>query len=352
MGHAHFLYIRSLRLGYNQPMDSFRSCHASPAALDEAGELVCERLALSFGLARPTRPHLPCQTSIGLEIEVPHSAYFPELWARWSLHSRRVSDLSRADLDAFGSELSTLETPLRERLELSAACGIPRGNDRYWEFSMEPVHDLGIAWEQVELLGAAGILPRSRRQALQATLGSLRPTADAYYLAMALEALHVEPERLVAGARQAHHKTIFTGWGRKGSSGILQKGPADLQHGATHAIELRALQLPRLTQDWEAMARLLCHGANALMDLQAARLSHEASWLARLRAACESALSTRGLPLANWWRTGPEGGIDLRSWERFAAALPSIAVEIEPFSLMPAHLAPAQASFGSHTRLG
>lgn len=199
-------------------------------SLNDYAEKVCDKLSRSFGIARPKRPHLLGCVPIGLEIEVPHSSYFPDLWKAWGLHDRRVNDLNPEELAAFGHELAILEAPLREKLELSVECGIPRGNDRYWEFALNPVLDLGLAWEQTELLTLAGLLPRARRQALQATLGNLALSPDAYYFARVLEALYVEPTRIISGARAAS-ATIFTGWGAKALLEFSRKAQRILNSG-------------------------------------------------------------------------------------------------------------------------
>jgi hypothetical protein len=300
------------------------------AALDQAAEATCDRLAAAFEVDRlHDRPHLAGDVSIGLEIEVPHSAYFPELWARWQLHGRRVADLEPQALAQFGRELAELEQPLRTRLAQTVACGVPRGNDRYWEFSLEPVCDLGLAWEQVELLTASSVLPRDRRHALHATLGDVRRTSDVYYLAMVLEILHVQPGRIGAGVA-ATRERIFTGWGRKGLSGVFEKGQSELRAGAAVAVELRTLQLPQGRDEWVSMAGLLRAGADAIANRQAGHVDEHTEWFGDVRAAADEALATCGLPANNWWTGGLDGGIQYDTWDRFTKAMPRLRDMLEP----------------------
>lgn len=68
-------------------MDS--SAASLNASLDAAADMVCERLASTFDLERPQPLLLPGHGTLGLEVEVPFSSYFPQLWAAWGLDERR-----------------------------------------------------------------------------------------------------------------------------------------------------------------------------------------------------------------------------------------------------------------------
>lgn len=298
------------------------------AGLDDRAEAVCESLAQAFGLRRPVRPKLPGATPIGLEIEAPHSACFPAVWSRWGLGSRRVADLKPSELAAFGAELAAAEAPLRELLDISVQCGVPRGNDRFWEFALDPVLDLGLAWEQTELLSAAGLLPRQRPLSLQATLGGLAADDDCRFLARMVEILHVDPARIAAGAA-ATRAVIFTGWGRKGVSGVLEKNAGELLGRAPRAVELRTPQLPSSSSEWTLLAQLLSAGADAIADRQAGLPTERAHWFGLARRATEQALASAGLPASDWWRPPGGGSIDHGAWSLYAQALPRLRPQLE-----------------------
>lgn len=297
--------------------------------LDEEAEGVCERLAAQFALSRPRRPLLAGRVSVGLEIEVPFSSYFPQLWCSWGLDRRRVGELTAAELEAFSEQCRIHEEPLRAHLAATQVCGIPRGGDRYWEFSLDPVNDAGLLWEEIELLSGAGVLPRDRGHALHCTLGGVRRTSDVYYLAMVCEVLFVEPQRLAAGVA-ATRTTIHTGWGRKGLSGVFEKGQSELKGMATVASELRTLQLPATSEVLLELLAVVRAGSDAIADRQAGRDTLGARWWGAVRQECEAALARRGLPAANWWTGGTDGGIRYEVWARFTSQLHAIAADIRP----------------------
>ncbi len=107
--------------------------------------------------------------TIGIEVEVPWSSYFPGLWKEYGLDQRKVSALSADELADLGRRCGDLEVDLLPQLRKTVECGVPRGNDRYWEFSLNPAHDAGLLVEQVRLLSAAGVLPRDRKHSLHVT---------------------------------------------------------------------------------------------------------------------------------------------------------------------------------------
>lgn len=210
---------------------------------------------------------------------------------------------------------------------------MPQGSDRYYEFSLDPCADAGLQWEQVELLTAAGVLPRDRGHALHCTLGGVRRTSDAHYLALALELMFVAPERIAAGVG-ASKKATPAGWGRKGLSGLFEKGAADLKAGAIVALELRTLQLPQTDDQFSLMMRLLRGGSDALAEKQAGMATERTGWLAAFRSRAEEAFQSRGLPTTNWWRGAAGGGVQYDVWERFVQELPALRHELMRITIL------------------
>ena len=191
------------------------------ARADEASRTCCEKLREAFnlgGVDAPDRwasgasPEGPDEaawaTTIGMEVEVPWRAYFPRLWEEFGL-SRGFAALSPAEAVALTEACALEEKELLPRLRLSQACGVPRGNDRYWEFAFDPCQDWRLPCAQAELLSAAGLLPRDGEGSLQVTLGGIRAGAGAQALARLLEALSSSPGRIEAGLREASRGCII-----------------------------------------------------------------------------------------------------------------------------------------------
>lgn len=311
---------------------------------------ICRRLSRSFGLAtmadeirgRPL-PTWGCPECVaflpdlGIEIEVPFSSFFPDLWARYSLAERGIRGLEIHELEALSRECVEPERALREKLALTVAAGIPRGNDRYWEFSLPPAREVALLVEAVRLLTAAGVLPRGRRHSLHLTISGLHANRDAYTLLGVLEALHVTPERLASGLVQSR-QAIHTGWARKGKSGILEKGAADLLGPAPCAVELRTLQLPGDDMELQDLLARAQGWAHAIAH------TDKSPWWSiwcSVRDLFRHQLHDLGLPDANWWTSGPAGGVDFESWTRFVEALPGLRAGLEE-AATPEHDARAE----------
>lgn len=293
--------------------------------LDDQAVLVCQRLAQAFGLttfaaALRTGGEWEGRPTIGIEVEVPFSSYFPHLWNNFRLNERGVRDMDTHELHALSRECAAAEQPLRHRLTLTTECGVPRGADRYWEFSLAPVTNIRLLAEQVRLLTAAGVLPRDRRHSLHVTIGGLKASRDLYTLLGIVEVLHVEPERIRQGVDKTR-SPIHSGWGRKGRSGLAEKGAGDLVAGAAHAVEFRTLQLPEGQEELLHLLELAQGCAHAIL------VGQKSQWASRWRAlssAFRAQLQEHDLPDANWWTSGPGGGVDFPAWERFVGAFPAI----------------------------
>lgn len=293
---------------------------------EEARQTVC-RLAQAFNLPEPSVRDRSGRVSMGLEIEVPWSSYFPQLWDKYDLANRKVYSLSKDELDQLGLECAEIEKTLLPRLQQSVECGVPRGNDRYWEFALRPSCQADLLVQQVGLLTQAGLLPRDKRHSLQVTIGGIPPCKSLYKLAMLLEVEFVDPDRIRSGIDQMG-STIHTGWGRKGRAGVHLKGGDELQGGAQVASELRMLQLP---QDERDLARLMAtveFGVNAIMDLREGLSTEAAVQWQEFESATTEVLLAHGLPDANWFSSGSDGGVDSQAWERFADRLDVICDDL------------------------
>lgn len=286
----------------------------------------CERLAHEFGLQQADlADHNPGQVTMGIEIEVPWSSFFPGLWSEFGLAGRKVASLSAAELAELSRRCAVAEQDLLPKLHSTVACGVPRGNDRYWEFSLPPAHDAGLIAEQVRLMSAAGVLPRDKPHSLHVTLGDLPRCPDIYYLCTLLEVEFVDPLRIKAGIEQTR-QTIHTGWARKGLAGVFQKGPDELQGGAAMAAEIRMLQLPVRDDDFLRLMRMVQWCSSAIADrLRGHRSDAASAWVAAMEAVKRSLLE-EGFPLVNWSR----GGQKYEVWERFVESMPRLRSALQP----------------------
>lgn len=279
-------------------------------------------LEKAFGLGARGHCEIPGGVSIGLEIEVPWSSYFPQLWEKYGLSGRRVADLEAEELARLGADCSELEASLLPRLRKTIECGVPRGGDRYWEFSFEPAKDVGLLARQVEALGEAGLLPRDKAHSLHATVGGLAPNPSLYYLAMMLELEFVEPARMGSGIAQTK-RAIHSGWARKGRAGIFRKGPEDLAGGERVGSELRMLQLPKSQASFERLLGWLSWGSGAIAGMRA-DASERWIW-------CESRareeLGRAGLADANWTRS--DGEQSHAQWELFERSMPRLREKLD-----------------------
>lgn len=300
--------------------------------LDAQGWLVCRRLAAEFDLTTKTPAAARGshgRLSFGIEVEVPWSSYFPGLWHQFRLNERPFGDLSRQEIEQLTMLCAKEEELLQPILAKTIDCGVPRGNDRYWEFALDPVHDTQILAEQVRLLTAAKALPRDRKHSLQITIGGLAPCRSLYYLAMLLELRYVDPERIRRGIFQSR-SPIHTGWARKGRAGIHFKGSDDLKNGQGIGSEIRTLQLPQKDEDLSVLLATAEFGANAIARIaKGDRTSSDSrAWLA-FEEAAKLALLAHGLPDKNWGKTDEYGVEDARQWLLFADLMTSIAQTLE-----------------------
>lgn len=264
---------------------------------------------------------------MGIEIEVPWSSYFPELWEKYGLAERKIYSLPADELNMLNAECAKLEIDLQPRLHKTVECGVPRGNDRYWEFAFRPVSEGALVVEQTSLMTEAGVLPRDKGHALHITVGEIPRCTALYQLSMLLEAEFVDPERIRHGIAQMSKK-IHTGWGRKGSSGIFEKGPEELQGGASVASELRMLQLPASDHDFGRLMDTVQWSVNAIQDRRQGLDTTAASQWQEFEVRAAGVLHSHGLSNANWFKSGPNGGIDHAAWARFGERLEEIRLDL------------------------
>lgn len=155
--------------------------------------------------------------SIGIEIEVNWSAYFPQEYTDWFFDGRRTytdfNHTEKREFDIICDRLDAQMLPLLERG--SRELGLTRGKDAYWEFVFPPLTDIDEIVRRIEKLNAQGILPLSIPHSLHITVAGLTPGIDSALLATCLELLSgVTAPRVQMGV---HHKdpNFLASWARR-----------------------------------------------------------------------------------------------------------------------------------------
>lgn len=277
--------------------------------------LVLRRLQDRFGLQPLPVTPMPCADGVlvGLEVEVPWSAYFPTLWSKYFLNGA----LSYADMDAFkraalSTECSVLEAALLPRLEAAVGCGIKRGRDRYWEFVLPPVSDACLSGQMIEFLTEAGLLPRGIFS-LHATISGIATRRDAFLMLLLLELLFGRKERVVQGCRG------LGAWARKGDGGIVTK-INNLLYDSPLAYELRTLELPPSREERTVLLSAIA---------RATRCFSSAPCAENIRQQVKELIESNGLPFKPWGspRSSPE------IWERYLENFDSLKSDTRDIAL-------------------
>lgn len=289
---------------------------------EQAARACCARLREAFGLGEVQAPDLwgggqggpfAFAPSMGIEVEVPWRLYFPQLWSEFGM-SRGFSALGPDEARALAAACAELEEQLLPRLRMSAACGVPRGNDRYWEFALDPCTDWRLPCAQLELLRAAGLLPAEPGLSLQITIGGARAGSGAQAMARLLEALCSSPARLASGLEAAARGKIHSGWARKGSGGVLEKQAQELKLGALRACEFRTLAMPGGESELRGLLSRASAAGAALSASQAGADSELAKAWGRFESGCGRAMAGLGIPSLEWERGSP---IPTAAWGRY-----------------------------------
>lgn len=268
--------------------------------------------------AFPGKPYLIPRTGdrivpIGIEVEVPWRAYFPDLWVEG------FPDVGAETLARITAECTEREKILLPKLMKTVECGVKSGADKYWEFAFDPVLDVSILCNQVSILQYNDLIPKGHHS-LHITFGGIRLTRSAHYIAMVLEAVACNQARVLQGFTK---DGASTGWARKGYAGMFEKsGEYDLMHGYEVGTEIRLLYLPE--GDIELFALLNVAQKLACLVYDEQQYGSTPRVLQYMINECGTILGEHGLPNTNWKK--PHMNRDI--WTKFAADLPSIQYEI------------------------
>lgn len=247
---------------------------------------------------------------VGIEIEVPWKAYFPDLW------SEDFHTLSEERMAEITEECTRREAVLLPKLRKTIECGIKRGCDRYWEFALDPVTDISLIVNQVAVLRQAGLIPGDSNS-LHITFGGLRVSRYSYYVALVMEALSVTPERV----RSANYTTTSSkGWARKGKAGVFEKeGSYDMMHDYNYGTEIRMAQLPERNSRLALMLDISQRMAVEMYHIQCGVLTTKHQFDSFI-SELATVLFRAGLPDRNWGNPHTEPDI----WDLYAHKLPEM----------------------------
>ena len=185
-----------------------------------------------------TQPALISPYPVGLEIEVKFKYYFPEIHEKYFL-DKGYLDYNGDERDIITKEVTLAEIELLKQLNKTVEAGIPKGNDKYWEFAFNPAYDLSLLYSQLEILRLANLLPEGEHS-LHITIGDLKASKKVYHVLMVLELLFTNKERIQAGYNK--DKTFVGTWAKKGDAGIYKKTHHDLTD-SDGGVELRTLTI-------------------------------------------------------------------------------------------------------------
>lgn len=181
-------------------------------------------------------------TTIGVEVEIKYSSYFPDIFRRYSLDARPIGALSPTELATLTEETTIQEEVLLPKLEATVELGVPKDIDAYWEFANQPVYHPKTLAEELYVLQHADLIPMDVKHSMHITIGGINKerTKDIYMLLMCLEMLgYTSKERLQSGIK----KNKGVAWGKKGFGGIRFRSE-DVKLGKEVAFEFRTLELP------------------------------------------------------------------------------------------------------------
>lgn len=156
-------------------------------------------LSREFGIIPTYRSNHMCEYSIGIEIEIKFRNAFPKIFEQYVIpkNYHPIDNLIKNKEDLY---LKTIE------------CGIPRGQDKYWEFSFNPVHNASLLVDQVEILTKAGLIPDGDHS-LHITIGGIDKNENSYWILRILELLFLPYKE----------RMLELNFNKKGLGGILER---------------------------------------------------------------------------------------------------------------------------------
>lgn len=267
---------------------------------------------------------------IGIEVECSWKSYFPDLWI-----DGFPNNISSEEMERITSECSRREQDLIPKLMKAQRCGVPSGADKYWEFAFEPVTDISLLCNQVEILKVNGLIPEGHH-ALHITIGGVEPRPVIYKIAMILEAYACDVARLRSGFGTAGPYQLSKGWAKKGRAGLFMKeGSGDLLHGYEVGTEIRTLHMPKTTNELYFVLDTCQWLVQVSETLNTCEEEIVESWF-DLMNDLRWSLDQSGLPDKNWGKPRDDPTL----WEHIAERFPRLqqmtrmAYELNPLACL------------------
>jgi hypothetical protein len=285
-------------------------CVTAHSHKDQLGLELLNKLTRRFGgwniLPERTTPHLsPC--TFGIEIEVPWRVYYRDLWEKhFRSGKKKYSEFTKEEQEQVTAECNPREKFLLLKLEDTVGCGLPRGRDKYWEFSFPPVQSVEILVCIAGVLNQAGLLPFGEPLSLQVTAGGVLPSKQVYRALMILEMLYGSEERI----RSAIVQNDLVAWARKGRAGVAPR-TVGLYFNEKVATEFRPLVLPPTL---DGLYQLLRHVELLISWIWSTENGIRVLEWEQLKKSLGMILAEFGLPDENWGKPNQNQEV----WRRFA----------------------------------
>jgi hypothetical protein len=206
---------------------------------DYHGGKTVENLSSAFSIPVPNIDDLFCPYSIGIEIEVKFRYYFPDIFDQYFTDGK-FDTLTQEEKLRISTLIAQQETIILPQLEKVVYCGIPKGVDKYWEFSFNPVYNIKYLIQPILILKELNLIP-SGRHSLHITLGGIKPTRTIYWILAYLQLLYIDKHRIQEALEKADIGNGYS-WGKKGLAGILHKFQSDLEE-CREGFEFRTLYI-------------------------------------------------------------------------------------------------------------
>jgi hypothetical protein len=277
--------------------------------LEESAQRVLALLAAAFpGIPLASMPGRISRVPLGIEIEIPWSAYHPKLWREYFQGGKIAhEELSSERRDQLYALCVKEEEMLLPKIKKAEKCMQIFQGRRYWEYCFPPTCDTSILLGICHALASAGLCIFNGPHRMQITIGGVVPTQHAYCALMYLELKYGSKGRMLHGMKDQ-------GWAIKGQAGILHKNKYDLHFGYKDGIEFRPLVLPPTI---EGLGTLL-YDCSLLADaLHAKQVRCEDHPIAFFCAQMSRLLREHNLPFKRWQNPEEEKEVWLRFIREF-----------------------------------
>ncbi len=273
---------------------------------DNKAQQTIKNLKKIFDVNYVEKPDIISKYTVGIEIEVKFKYFFPDLFKEY-FENKKWNNYSLEDKNRISNLILLEEKSILPILEKTVYCGIPKGNDKYWEFAFTPVNNLTLLIYQIELLRNCNLIPVGRHS-LHITIGGLKASSRAYYILMILEMLFIDKERINDGFIEDKQRSGL--WGKKGRAGIFKKIECDLFE-EQHGFEFRTLYIDENTDLFKLFSLLnyLLNDSKSYDLIERARLE----------------MIKCGLPDKNWGN--PHENVEI--WNKFVDCFDELSTNIK-----------------------